>query len=199
MAVLSFLKKRKKKQVTIGILGQVNAGKTTLANCFSLDFTGERMGKVSSVPHETRELTERKMNFKSNGHTLQLNLVDTPGIASTIDYRNFLEHGLTRKEAIQRAKEATQGVVKAIQSLDKLDAAVVVVDSSTQPFNQINWTIVGNLESKKIPIIVAANKTDLPESDASLVSDLFEKDVISISALKNEGIDELYNAITAIF
>ena len=198
MVGLNFLKK-KKQEVTIGILGQVNAGKTTLANRISKDFTGEKMGIVSAVPHETREIAERTMNFKSNGHSLQLNLVDTPGIASTIDYRNFLEHGMTRKEAIDRAKQATQGVVKAIQSLDRLDAAVVVVDSSLQPFNQINWTIVGNLESKKIPIIVAANKNDLPESDPNLVSEVFQKDVIAISALDWTGISDLYSAITDIF
>lgn len=196
--VLEFFKK-KKQSVTLGILGQVNAGKTTLANRISKDFTGEEMGVVSPVPHETREITERSIDFQTNGHKLQLNLVDTPGIASTIDYRNFLTHGLTRKEAIERAKEATHGVIKAIQSLDLLDAAIVVVDASKQPFNQINWTIVGNLQAKNIPIIVAANKMDLENSDPNLVSDVFQKEAIPISALDGSGIDALYNAISEIF
>jgi hypothetical protein len=126
---------------------------------------------------------------------LQLNLVDTPGISSNIDYHEFLNHGLTRKEAIGRAKEATQGVVKAIQVLSRLDAAIVVVDAARQPFNQVNWTIMGNLEVNKIPVIIAANKIDLPDADQKLVEDVFERKVIPISALHGTGLHKLYEEI----
>lgn len=194
MGLFDFLKS--KKELTIGILGEVNAGKTTLANLIGKDLIGQEVGKVSPVPHETREIAElRNVSFDKNGKILQLNLVDTPGISSNIDYREFLDHGMTRKEAVTRAKEATQGVIKAVQSLSTLDAAVVVVDAARQPFNQVNWTIMGNLEARKVPIIVAANKMDLPEADKSLVEDVFDRKVVGMSALQGKGLDELYNEI----
>lgn len=188
--------KTQKKELTIGILGEVNAGKTTLANLIGMDLVGKEVGAVSPIPHETREISElRDVSFNSGGRKLQLNLVDTPGISSNIDYHEFLNHGLTRKEAIGRAKEATQGVVKAIQVLSRLDAAIVVVDAARQPFNQVNWTIMGNLEVNKIPVIVAANKIDLPDADQKLVEDVFERKVIAISALHGTGLHKLYEEI----
>ena len=194
MGLFDFLKS--KKELTIGILGEVNAGKTTLANLIGMNLVGKELGKVSAIPHETREIKElRNISFNKNGKKLELNLVDTPGIASNIDYREFLNHGMTRKEAITRAKEATQGVVKAVQALSTLDAAVVVVDAARQPFNQVNWTIIGNLEARKVPIIVAANKMDLPDADKSLVEDIFDRTVVGISALDGTGLDQLYKEI----
>lgn len=195
MGLFDFMK-TPKKELTIGILGEVNAGKTTLANLIGVDLVGQEVGKVSPIPHETREISElRDVSFDANGKKLMLNLVDTPGISSNIDYHEFLNHGLTRKEAIGRAKEATQGVVKAIQALARLDAAIVVVDAAKQPFNQVNWTIVGNLEVNKIPIIVAANKIDLPDADQKLVEEVFERHVIPISALHGTGLHKLYEEI----
>ncbi len=195
MGLFDFMKTQK-KELTIGILGEVNAGKTTLANLIGVDLIGKEVGVVSAVPHETREISElRDVSFNAGGKKLMLNLVDTPGISSNIDYHEFLEHGLTRKEAIGRAKEATQGVVKAIQALARLDAAIVVVDAARQPFNQVNWTIMGNLEVNKIPVIVAANKIDLPEADQKLVEDVFERKVIPISALHGTGLHKLYEEI----
>lgn len=195
MGLFDFLKS--KKELTIGILGEVNAGKTTLANLMGKDLVGKEVGIVSPIPHETREISELKnVEFDSNGKKLMLNLVDTPGISSNIDYREFLDHGMTRKEAVNRAKEATQGVVKAVQSLSTLDAAVVVVDAARQPFNQVNWTIMGNLEARKVPIIVCANKMDLPEADQGLVEDVFDRKVIGMSALNGIGLENLYQAIS---
>lgn len=195
MGLFDFIK-TPKKELTIGILGEVNAGKTTLANLIGVDLVGQEIGAVSPVPHETREISElRDVSFNANGRRLMLNLVDTPGISSNIDYHEFLNHGLTRKEAIGRAKEATQGVVKAIQVLSRLDAAIVVVDAAKQPFNQVNWTIMGNLEVNKIPVIVAANKIDLPDADQNLVQEVFERKVIPISALHGTGLHKLYEEI----
>jgi small GTP-binding protein len=200
LGLFNLLRFSKKKEITLGILGEVNAGKTTLANRIGEEFAGKTLGTVSEVPHETREVTELKnVDFQlTTGKALTLNLVDTPGIASSIDYTEFQKYGMTSKEAIQRAKEATQGVVKAIQSLNGLDAAIIVVDSAKQPFNQINWTILGNLQSRDIPIIVAANKNDLPESNPTLVSEVFQSKAVPISALTGDGVNGLYEEIGRI-
>ncbi len=127
--------------------------------------------------------------------SLDMTIVDTPGIATSIDYREFQQHGLSRQDSITRAKEATRGVIKAIQSLDKMDAAIVVVDAARAPFDQINWTVIGNLEARKIPIIVAANKTDLSDADIDLVKETFNGEIIPISAKEGSGMDQLYGSI----
>jgi predicted GTPase len=201
MSILSRLFARTKKgKITIGILGAPNAGKTTLANRISNECgNGEPLGEVSPIPHETRDCTvlEHCLITDPSG-ILDLSIVDTPGIATSVDYREFQQHGLTRQESINRAKEATRGVIKAIQSLDSIDAAIVVVDATLTPFDQINWTVMGNLEARNIPIIVVANKTDLPEADPSLVKETFQSDIVPISAKDGSGMNDLYGSILSV-
>ncbi|MFX0117731.1 MAG: GTPase, partial [Candidatus Hodarchaeota archaeon] len=169
MDLLSILRKKKAKKLVLGIIGEVNAGKTTLANRIGQDFAGKEVGPTSPIPHETRKICVlENCQFQANGSSIDLTLLDTPGITTTVNYETFLSHGLTRREAIERAKEATKGVVEAIKALDALDAAVLVVDAIQQPFNQVNWTILGNLAARKIPVIVAANKQDLKGAEAGL-------------------------------
>jgi small GTP-binding protein len=189
----------RKTRLTIGILGAPNAGKTTLANRISNECGNGELGTVSPVPHETRECKamEHCVVSDHNG-SLDMTIVDTPGIATSVDYREFQTHGLSKQESIERAKEATRGVIKAIQSMDKLDAAIVVVDSARAPFDQVNWTVIGNLEARNIPLIVAANKMDLPESNAELVKEAFQSDIIPLSAKDGTGINGLYNALFSI-
>jgi GTPase len=82
----------KKKDIRLGLYGPPNAGKTTLANRISLDWIGEEMGSVSHVPHETREVQiKEQITIKSGRKELTFNLVDTPGIATRIDYEDFLK------------------------------------------------------------------------------------------------------------
>jgi GTP-binding protein Era len=192
--------KSRKHSLTIGILGAPNAGKTTLANRISTECgNGSPLGLVSPIPHETRECYAMEHCMISDQHgTLDLTIVDTPGITTSVDFREFQQHGLSREDSIARAKEATRGVVKAIQSLDRLDAAIVVVDSARAPFDQVNWTVLGNLEARQIPLIVAANKTDLPDSDPKLVQETFQNEIIPISAKKGTGMNELYGTILSI-
>jgi GTPase SAR1 family protein len=49
-----------KKSINLGIYGAPNVGKTTLANRIALDWTGEKVGKVSEIPHETRWVQKKE-------------------------------------------------------------------------------------------------------------------------------------------
>lgn len=199
LTILSSLLGKKRKTVSIGFCGRVNAGKTTLANRIAMDLAGKNVGKVSSIPHETRETNKvEHIQLQFNGKNLDMTLVDLPGITTKIDYRKFVEdHGLTKEESIQRAKEATRGVVEAIKMLDQIDIALVIVDATKPPFDQIDLVIVGNLEAKGIPIIICANKIDLDEANPQLVEDTFNSThfVVPISALTGENIESLYKNI----
>ncbi len=188
---------KKKQSLILGIYGPPNAGKTTLANRISLDFSGVEVGTVSPIPHETRKATiVRQVNIRFNGKGVNVDLVDMPGIASKVDYRDFMRHGLSEEEAVERAKEATRGVIEAIQWLDNIDLALTVFDATKVPFDQVNLVILGNLKAKRIPTILVANKIDLPEARPELIKESFPGyKVVCVSALKGDNMEELYKVI----
>lgn len=187
----------RRRNVSLGLYGSPNAGKTTLANRISMDWLGEPVGVVSEIPHETRVVQKKeKVRMQVNGKALNMNLLDMPGIATKVDYREFLTYGLSVKEAQQRAKEATKGIIEAIKWLEDVDAAIVVMDATEDPYTQVNITILGNLEAKNIPVIIAANKMDLPKANADRIREAFPQyDVVEVSALKGKNMDEFYETL----
>jgi hypothetical protein len=188
---------KKKKRIQLGFYGPVNAGKTTLANRISLDWLGEEVGTVSEIPHETRSIQKvEDVNIETEKGSMHMNIIDLPGIATQVDFKGLQEFGLDEEEAKERAKEATKGVIEAIKYLDNVDAVLVVVDASEDPYTQINITIIGNLEARDIPLIVVANKIDKEEADPSAIENAFPQHVVvPISAATGENLDELYEAI----
>ncbi len=188
---------KKKKVIQLGFYGPVNAGKTTLANRISVDWLGKEVGTVSEIPHETREVTKiENVEVKTKNGSLKMNIVDMPGIATQVDYRTFMEYGIDEEEARRRAKEATKGVIEAIKWLDSVDAVLVVMDSTQDPYTQVNVTIIGNLEARGIPMIIVANKIDLENANPEAIKSAFPQHVVvPISAKTGENIEELYEAI----
>jgi len=189
-----------KKELSVGFYGPPNAGKTSLSNKICKDWTGEDMGKVSKVAHETRKIQEKeKIEIEYKGKKLTFKLVDTPGIATKIDYEDFVKQGIKKTAAKKRAKEATQGVIEAIKWLEDMDAVVVVLDSTKNPYSQVNITIIGNLVARKIPVLIVGNKSDLKKSDMKKVEAAFpEYDVVGISAKYGKNMEEFYEALFAL-
>ncbi len=187
----------KKKDVTIGLYGSPNVGKTTLANRICVDLAGEPMGAVSPVPHETRNVQKKeRMVLDLKGHKLIMNLLDMPGIAVKVDYRDFLEYGISKEDAQKRAREATRGVVEAVRQLDNVNAALFIIDATEDPYTQINVTILGNIEARNIPVLIIANKIDLPKANTRRVREAFPGyDFVEISAMTGENLSGLYKEI----
>ena len=185
---------KENKNLSIGFYGPPNAGKTSLANRICKDWTGKEIGKVSKIPHETRTVQfKEKVNIEYKGKELTFKLIDTPGIATKIDYEDFMKFGVKKKQAQKRAKEATQGVIESIKWLDDMNAVVVVLDSTVNPYSQVNITIIGNLVARKIPVLVIANKVDLKKADIKKVEAAFpEYDVVGISAKYGKNMEEFY-------
>jgi len=99
-----------------------------------------------------------------------------------------------------RAKEATEGVIEAIRWLDDIDGVVLVMDATQDPFTQVNVTIIGNLEARNLPILIAANKIDAENaSPATLKSAFPQHPVIPISALTGYNTDNLYTMMVKEF
>ena len=189
----------KKKQFSLGLYGPPNSGKTTLANRISLDWTGEPVGKVSEIPHETRQVQKKEhIELKVDGKRFSMNLLDMPCIATKVDYREFIPYGIELKEAQQRAKEATKGIIEAIKWLENVDVALVVLDSTEDPYTQVNLTIIGNLEARKIPVIIVANKIDSKKAKPDRIKSAFPQyKLVEVSALKGDNINKLYKEISA--
>ncbi len=132
----------KNKVLKIGFYGHPNSGKTTLANRMTTDWIGKPIGTVSQVPHETRRVYRQEhVTVKDDGVELNFDIIDTPGIATKIDYTNFLEYGLSEEEAKERAKEATKGIIEAIKWLDDVTGVLLVIDATEDPLGSPEHTL----------------------------------------------------------
>jgi small GTP-binding protein len=193
----------KKKRTRIGIYGPPNAGKTTLANRIARDWTGDAVGPVSEIPHETRRARRKEdiLISGANGATLTIDIVDTPGVTTRIDYHEFLEFGLDKDEAVIRAREATEGVAEAMHWLrDDIDGVIYMLDSTLDPFMQVNIMMVGIIESRKLPVIIVANKIDLPQASPARIRSAFpQHPVIPVSGLEGKNVEDLYETMIERF
>jgi len=188
----------KKSHIKLGLYGPPNGGKSTLANKICQDWLGEEMSTVSHIAHETREIKiKEQVNIKNKkGKELTFSLVDTPGISTKIDYEEFIKRGLKKVEAKKRAKEATKGVIDSIKWLDDMDSVVVVLDATKDPYSQVNITIIGNLQARNIPVLIAANKVDLKKAGIEIIKAAFPQyKVVGISAKYGKNIEEFYEEL----
>jgi hypothetical protein len=188
---------KKRGEIKLGFYGSPNAGKTSLANRICQDWLGEDLGSVSRIPHETREIQiKEKVVLERDGKKIEFKLIDTPGVATRIDFEDFMKFGMKKKEAQDRAKEATQGIIESIKWLDDMDAVVVLIDSTANPYSQVNITILGNLAARNIPVLVVANKIDLKKSNIKKVKSAFpDYEVVGISAKDGINIEEFYEEL----
>jgi len=189
-----------KKKIKLGFYGAPNVGKSTLCNRICKDWVGEELSTVSKIPHETRSIIiKESVIIKHKGKELNFNVVDTPGIATKIDYEDFLKF-MNKGEAKTRAKEATKGVIESIKWLDNMDGVVVVLDSTLNPYSQVNITVIGNLAARNIPVMIAANKVDMKKASVKKVEAAFPQyKVVGISAEKGTNMEEFYGSLFKLF
>ncbi len=122
------------ERVHIGFFGLRNAGKSSLVNAV----TGQELALVSDVKGTTTDPVKKAMELLPLGPVV---IIDTPGIDDEGDL------GLMR-------------VKRAMQVLNYADIAVLVVDAS-KGMSEADSNLVKAFESKKLPYIIAFNKSDL--------------------------------------
>jgi GTP-binding protein Era len=186
----------------IGIYGPPNAGKTTLANRIARDWTGDAVGPESHIPHETRRARRKEnVEIERDGKTVTIDIVDTPGVTTKVDYTEFLEHDMDKDDAVRRSREATEGVAEAMHWLrEDVDGVIYVLDSTEDPFTQVNTMLIGIIESQDLPVLILANKIDLEASSIQRIRNAFpQHDTTPLSALEGDNMDEVYARIAEYF
>ncbi|MCQ4334937.1 50S ribosome-binding GTPase [Natronomonas sp. F2-12] len=175
---------------------------TTLANRIARDWTGDAVGPESHVPHETRRARRKEnVEIKRNGKSVTIDVVDTPGVTTKVDYKEFLEHDIEKDDAVRRSREATEGVAEAMHWLrEDVDGVIYVLDAAEDPFTQVNTMLIGIIESQNLPVLIFANKIDLEDANIQRVANAFpQHETIPLSALEGDNMDEVYDKIAEYF
>ncbi len=153
------------------ILGKPNAGKSSLMNTL----TGIDRAIVTDIPGTTRDTLEESIQIGS----ISLNIIDTAGIRSTQDVVEQI------------------GVSKARKTAEDADLIIYVVDSSIS-LDENDYDIINLIQDKNS--VVLLNKSDLlPVVSNHEIKNLTGKEVFSISAKENTGIEQLEEWIVSKF
>lgn len=153
------------------IVGKPNVGKSSLLN----SILGENRAIVTDIAGTTRDVIEEFVNIKG----IPLKIVDTAGIRETED--------VVEKIGVEKSKE----------SFSTADLVIMVLDASRK-LSQEDMEILENLKNKKT--IVLLNKMDLePQIELEKIEEFVNsEDIIKISALKHQGIEELQDKIESM-
>ena len=151
------------ERLHIAFFGRRNAGKSSVVNAV----TGQPLSVVSDVRGTTTDPVFKAMELLPLGPVM---IVDTAGIDDEG------ELGQLRVE-------------RSLAVLEKTDIAVLVVDGTAgmQPEDR---QLVSEFEKRKLPYIIAYNKSDLGPADVS--GSIHE---ITVSAVTGEHINELRELI----
>jgi len=154
------------------IVGRPNVGKSSLLN----SLVQENKAIVTDIPGTTRDVIEEYVNVRG----VPLRLLDTAGIRETEDI-------------VERI-----GVERSRQVLKEADLILLVLNYSDE-LTKEDENLFEAVEGMDVIIIV--NKTDLPPKiDMEKVRQLAQgRRVVTTSLLEDQGVDQLEEAIAAIF
>lgn len=154
------------ERLHIGFFGMRNAGKSSLVNAV----TGQALSLVSDIKGTTTDPVKKAMELLPLGPVV---IIDTPGLD---------DEGVLGEMRVKRAKDI----------LTSVHIAVLVVDA-LRGMTQEDKFLAAEIESRKIPLIIAMNKSDLlvsvPENEGT---------TIYVSAEKNIGINELKEKLASL-
>lgn len=186
----------------IGIYGPPNSGKSTLANRISEDWTGEPLSTEGQIPHETRRAKrKRDVTIEHDGKEVTIDIIDTPGVSTQVDAAEFEEFNMDEQSSNRRAREATEGIAEAMHWLrEDVDGVIYMMDSTEDPYMQVNTMCIGIIESQDLPAVVLANKVDLDEADSERIAEAFpQHTTVPVSAKEGTGIKDVYKHVAQKF
>lgn len=162
-----------KNGVPVAIIGETNAGKSTLLNVL----LNEEKAIVSDIHGTTRDVIEDTVNISG----ITFRFIDTAGIRETSDAIESL------------------GIERTFQKLDQAEIILWMIDATdaSSQISQLSPQILPRCENKQL--ILVFNKADLVEDTTSIVPIDFPKNVqsIAISAKGRTNIDKLQQTLIA--
>lgn len=166
-----------KDGVNVVILGKPNVGKSSLLNTLSRS----QKAIVTEIPGTTRDVIEERINIGN----IILNLSDTAGIRKTDDFVEKI------------------GVKRSIEKIDEADLVIYLLNVESD-IDDEDKEILSKIQNKGIKLITVINKIDKGQKlKFNGILDELKRfgvnEVIKMSVLNNEGIDELKNKIEEIF
>ena len=145
----------------IGIFGRTNSGKSSLINAIA----SQQTALVSPVAGTTTDPVYKSIELHPLGPCV---LIDTAG------FDDDGELGAMRTE-------------RTAQVIEKTDIAILVIGAQNNDFSEEEkW--IDRLKEKKVPILVAVNKSDENDQIPSWVKQF---PFVSVSAKTGKGIDKL--------
>ncbi len=157
------------ERLHIAFFGRRNAGKSSLLNAV----TGQDLAVVSEVRGTTTDPVLKSMELLPVGPVV---IIDTPGLD---------------EDATELGQ---QRVRKARQTLNRTDVAVLVADA-TQGLTAADREILSLIEAKRLPYVIAFNKSDLVSGADALASGL--PHALAVSARTGHHIHELKELLAA--
>ncbi len=156
----------------IGIFGRRNVGKSSLLNAI----TRQRVSIVSEAAGTTTDPVEKPMELLPLG---PVQFVDTAGID---------DEGALGELRIERTKAV----------LDRVDLGVVVTEGGG--WGGFEESLVGELESRRVPVLVVFNKSDVrrPGEAEAAALDRVRVPWVEASALTGEGVERVREALLAL-
>jgi tRNA modification GTPase len=154
--------------ISCAIVGKTNVGKSSLLNVL----LKEERAIVTPIPGTTRDVIEEVLNI----YGIPVRLMDTAGLRRPVDS--------IEQEGVRRAKER----------MTDSDFVLLMLDGSLE-LDSDDLDIFRETTGKKRVVII--NKNDLPlRISLEELKSRFKNDpIVLISALKNEGIDDLKKTI----
>ena len=155
-----------KNGVPVAIVGAPNVGKSTLLNAL----LGEDRAITSDIPGTTRDTVEESIVIEG----VRYRFIDTAGIRET-------------EQVIERL-----GIERSMAKIRDASIVICLLDATKKDENEKMLSKVESLiDAENQKIIVVANKSDLLPDSGNVNGGR----VISISALRKEGLRELEKAI----
>jgi [FeFe] hydrogenase H-cluster maturation GTPase HydF len=143
----------------IGLFGRRNAGKSSLLNAM----TRQQVSIVSDVAGTTTDPVEKPMELLPLGPVL---FIDTAGIDDT---------GALGEKRVQKTR----------MIFDRTDVGVLVADAGQ--WSEFEESILGELAGRRVPVIVAFNKSDIAGPPEALQNRLREANVPTVETVASES------------
>jgi tRNA modification GTPase len=152
------------------ILGKPNVGKSSLMNYL----LNENRAIVTEIPGTTRDTIEEYVNLAG----VPLKIIDTAGIRNTEDIVEKI------------------GVQKALQKIEEADLILMVFDASKELESE-DLMIIDHIKGKNVFYLL--NKTDLREKISFDSLEYVKKELIRVSIINNEGLEEIEKKVRKEF